>query len=265
MEEHLHECLKRELLCEHRCEDQQKDILIVVRDQLHYIRACVESIFDTTDNFRLYIWDNGSAPPTRHYLEELADTFQEVELHRKEENSGFIEPNNYLAAHSESPYLILLNSDTEVSEGWDKAMLGYLQTHPETGAVGYMGGLLGGDGRGVGVGFGTNLDYLMGWCLCLPRITYKTIGLFDSAHLQFAYFEDTDLSLRLREARKELYALHLDYVYHAGNATILDVKEEMDTTAAFQQNQAYICRRWSTYLDHHRLLLHPPEGVTVYK
>jgi GT2 family glycosyltransferase len=265
MEERLREYLKHELLCEHRCEDEQKDILIVVRDQLHHIRACVESIFDTTDNFRLYIWDNGSAPPTRDYLWELAETFQEVELHRREENSGFIEPNNYLAAHSESPYLILLNSDTEVSEGWDRAMLGYLQAHPETGAVGYMGGLLDGNGRGVGVGFGTNFDYLMGWCLCLPRITYKTVGLFDDVNLQFAYFEDADLSLRLREAGKGLYALHLGYVYHAGNATILDVKEERDTTTAFRCNRDRICRRWSTYLDQHRILLHPPSGVEIRK
>jgi hypothetical protein len=126
-----------------------------------------------------------------------------------------------------------------------------------------MGGVLNEDGRGIGIGFGTNLDYLMGWCLCLPRITYKTYGLFDAPHLQFAYFEDTDLSLRIREGGQRLYALHLDYVEHAGNATILQVREEMDVAAIFQANQEYLSRRWADYLATQRVLLHPAGGMAV--
>jgi GT2 family glycosyltransferase len=128
MDQRYRECLKHELLCEHECEDQEKDILIVVRDQLPYIKECVESIFSTTENCTLHIWDNASAKPTRDFLESLEPN-PHVRLYRSEENLGFIEPNNRLAEQSTAPYLILLNSDTKVSEGWDQAMLGYLQLH----------------------------------------------------------------------------------------------------------------------------------------
>ena len=59
-----------------------KDIIIVVRDQLDYLKSCIESIENNTENYKLFIWDNASSEPTKKYLEEL-NLNGDIELMRK--------------------------------------------------------------------------------------------------------------------------------------------------------------------------------------
>lgn len=233
-----------------------KDILIVVRDQLDYFKACVESIQEHTNNYKLYIWDNASKDETKFYIERLLLNHpDEVEIMRSEFNLGFIHPNNEMASWGKSEYIILLNSDTKVFEGWDAAMVGHLKEQSELGVVGYLGGLLGEDGMGVGSAYGYDIDYVMGWCLCVARSTYEQHGLF-SKQLTFAYCEDADLSLRLREAGLFPYAIHAPLVHHYGNKTIKQVSEEkeMDVKKSFDLNHTYMRFRWGDYLKTDRVL-----------
>lgn len=247
------ESLKHELICEYNAEDQPKDILLVVKDQLDYLEDCVDSIYKNTQNFRLFIWDNASNEDCRSYIDNLSSK-PEVFVNRSHDNQGFIKPNNELASKGDSPYIILLNSDTEVYSGWDRALLGYLQEHNNTAIVGYMGGVLNERGENCGITFGEKIDYVMGWCLALSRKTYEEHGLFND-NLSFAYFEDSDLSLRMKDIGMDVYALHLEYVWHAGNATVSQVQYEMDLSQSFRENQLYFQQRWADYLLGSRVLL----------
>jgi GT2 family glycosyltransferase len=227
-----------------------KDILIVVHDQLYYVQKCIESIFENTENYILRVYDNGSAPPTRDYLADLDDQGKLVHEYVGT-NNGFIEPNNYLAKQAQSPYIICLNSDTEVKPGWDLAMVNFLELNPEVAQVGYCGSMLNKEGQGTEAAFGYDPDFICGWCFCIPRKTYWKHGLFDETNLDFAYGEDSDFSLRLKEAGEKIYSLHADLVVHHGNKTILEVHRELGNyvKGTFERNHEYIRRRWSTYLE----------------
>lgn len=251
------ENLKCELLEQSQCQDQPKDILVVVYNQLDYIRNCVESVYANTSNFELYVWNNASDTKTTAYLESLVDR-PHFHLYSSKENLGFLEPNNKLAEISKSPYIILLNSDTEVYEGWDKCMLGHLQ-HNNTAAVGYMGGFLDESGLGGQIGFGNRIDYLMGWCLCFSRGVFEKYGLFDGETFRFAYFEDADFSLRLLEANKNIHALHAQYVFHHGNATAKTINTGR-MSEIFAANHLAFAKKWSNYLTNKRRLLPPKES-----
>lgn len=252
----LHEELASLYIYEQTGEHPPKDIIIVVHDQLELVKKCVISIYSVTTNFTLYIWDNDSMEPTRKFLETLAKEHDNIILVRNEENIGFIQPNNELARIGKSPYIILLNSDTEVKKGWDMAMISWLQNHPECKQVGYQGGLLVEDGRGCSdPGYGHRIDYVSGWCFCVQRDTYNKYGLFDETNLEFAYGEDSDYSLRLREAGHAVYALNLKMVDHVGNATSKEVANERDTSASFEKNHKYIRERHAAYLNDKRVLL----------
>jgi hypothetical protein len=240
-----------------------KDIIIVVRDQLAYLKTCIESIQEHTKNYSLYIWDNGSGPETQEYLDNLRrkqtdedSVGWDIEIWRSENNLGFIRPNNDLAAVGKGEYIIPLNSDTKVFQHWDTAMIGFLQQHPDVAQVGYWGGHMGPDGRGFGGDNGYEVDYIPGWCFCVSRETYNQFGLF-SKQLDFAYCEDADLSLRLKEAGKSIYALHAPLVYHFQNKTIQAVEKEgvVDVRATFERNHKYIQNRWKDYLENKRVLL----------
>lgn len=267
MNNHLRAVLEKELVCQHTFatsgEKRTKDILIVVHDQLEYTKKCLECVVAATKDYNLHIWNNGSSQETTDWLTEFCDKGVPEDvpvcLCHVPENMGFIEPNNQMAAGMKGDYLILLNSDTEVRTGWDEAMIGWLECNPKYGIVGYEGGLMASNAIGVGVGHGDDIDYVAGWCLCMSNTVYGALGLFDAKNLQFAYGEDTDLGLRVREAGLRSYALHLHYVLHHGNRTTNAVRQVRDLKPTFKANHAYLRRRWASYLEKDRVLLRFPD------
>lgn len=259
----LKEAMIEELLAQAAYSHVMKDIIIIVKDQFEYVKKCLESVFACTTNFNLYVWDNGSGPETANYLRSLEG--DGIVVVRSEENEGFILPNNRLAALGESPYLILLNSDTEVKTGWDEALIGWLQRNPATGIVGFEGGLLNAEGMGVNVNHGAEIDYVAGWCLAMSRDTYGILGLFDEQNLKFAYCEDTDLGLRAMEAGLGVYALNLELVLHHANITSRAVSRERNMKPEFLQNHEYIRNRWEMYLSQQRVLLRYPDAEQAAK
>ena len=259
----LKEAMIEELLAQANYSPVMKDIVVVVRNQFDYVKKCIDSIFSNTNNFCLYVWDNGSDPETANYLKSLDGNG--VFVVRSEVNEGFIIPNNRLVSQGESPYIILLNSDTEVKSGWDEALIGWLQNNSSTGIVGYEGGLINKEGMGVNVNTGFEVDYITGWCLAMSRNTYSEIGLFDEQNLKFAYCEDTDLGLRVKEHGLGVYALNLELVLHHANITSRVVSRERNMKPEFIANHEYIRRRWKQYLSEQRILLRYPEVENAVK
>jgi len=235
-----HEELKQELIILQNYEPVHKDILIVVCDQFEYINACIDSIYEHTKDFTLYIWDNGSQQQTASYLQNLKN----VHYHRSDENLGYIIPNNRLAVLGSSPYLILLNSDTIVLENWDKTMISWLQMHPKIAAIGYGGSKLDQDFHGGYPAWGYEADYVCGWSLTLRRNILNKFGLFDEEHLQFAYGEDSDFCFRVREMGYQTYVMHLGLVEHFGNCTVVHFRDKL--APFFEANHAYLKRKWFT-------------------
>jgi GT2 family glycosyltransferase len=228
-----------------------KDIIIVVHDQLHWVKQCVESVRKHTTDYTMYIWDNASGIDTSTYLDSLIPD-GDVQVVRSNENIGFIAPNNDLVNWGNGEYVILLNSDCIVFNGWADSLIGFLQTHDDVAIVGASGGVLGEDGIGMRSGFGYDVDYVHGWCMAFSRDTYDRMGLFNK-QLKFAYGEDSDFCLRAKEAGKKIYAFHSQLAYHAGNATAKQVRKERDMTQTFEENHQYIRLRWANYLKHERV------------
>jgi hypothetical protein len=260
--------VKEELKLGQKCKEIWKDIIIVVRNQLDYFRECIESIQANSTNYHLYIWDNASDQNTVNYIEKLVLSYNltkpsnwNITHIRSDANIGFIQPNNELASLGDSPYLVLLNSDTKVFENWDNTMVAFLEENPEVAQVGYWGGFLDSTGRGFGGSNGFEIDYVPGWCCCISRETYEKFGLFDEK-LKFAYCEDSDFSLRLKESGKKIYSLYAPLVHHYQNKTVKEVEKEgtLDLRATFDHNHSYFKERWKDYLKEGRVMLRRESG-----
>lgn len=236
-----------------QCQNESKDILVVVHNQLGFVKNCIESIQKHTENYKLWIWDNNSSLDTKNYLEEISG-YENINVHYNNVNCGFGKPNNIMAKLCENNYLVLLNSDTQVFEGWDRAMIGHLQANPNCAQVGYQGCLLDINGYGGKIAWGKEIDYVSGFCSCISRATYREFGLFDEIY-KFAYCEDSDFSLRLWKAERGIYALHLLLVHHFENRTIQEVyqKGEIDVNSTFLDNHNFLKNRWADYLINHRI------------
>ncbi len=255
--------IKEELKLAFLFEDEWKDINIVVKDQLSYFKQCIESIQKYTKKYHLYIWDNGSNQETQNYIENLIaslelkeDSDVKITTCRSEENTGFIYPNNELIALGESPYVILLNSDTKVFENWDKVMVAFLKSNHDVSQVGYWGGFIDEDGTGFGGGYDYEVDYIPGWCFCIDRKTYDKYGLFND-ELKFAYCEDSDFSLRLKQSGNKIYSLYSSLVHHYQNKTVISVEKEksVNLRETFDYNHEYFRKKWKDYLQNDRVTL----------
>lgn len=240
--------IKEELIVGRGYQPVEKDILIVAHNQFNFVKNCIESIQHTTQDYHLYIWDNASDEETAAYLRSI----EGADVERSEENLGFIIPNNRLVAKGKSPYVILLNTDVVLKQDWHQIMVGWLQAHPNVGAVSCLGGLLDEKMMGITGALGASIDYVAGWALCFPRKVYEQVGLFDETNLKFAYGEDSDFSLRLKEAGYGLYALACgdDIVKHWGNKTASEVYKVLQDKMAetFRVNHEYLQTRWKDYL-----------------
>jgi GT2 family glycosyltransferase len=244
------EKIKEELILIDSAQKIHKDILIVVHDQLEYLKTCIDSIYKNTQNFNIYIWDNNSKKETANYLLSLKNNNKNIKLYNSDKNLGFILPNNVMAKDANSPYIILLNSDVVVEEMWDLVLIGFLQNNPDVGVVGYDGGILNSEGKGVGRGLGYDIDYVCGHCMCFSKKTHEQFGLFDEENLEFAYCEDADFSLRLRDNNKKIYACYSSkLIHHFQNKTSARVLfNEFNFSDCVSKNMKYLREKWNKFL-----------------
>ena len=75
--------------------------------------------------------DNGSTDLSCRVVET---EFPTVRLIRLSRNYGFAEGYNRAICQVEAEYVVLLNSDVEVTEGWLDPLMAYMETHPDAAA-----------------------------------------------------------------------------------------------------------------------------------
>ncbi len=110
-------------------------IVIVTWNNEREIVDCLQSIRDCRDELQceVFVVDNASRDATCALVRER---FPEVRLIANEDNRGFPAANNQAFAVATGRYTLILNPDTILQPGTLWECVEYLETHPETGAVG---------------------------------------------------------------------------------------------------------------------------------
>lgn len=192
-------------------------IVIPVFNKWVYTAACLRSLAEAAcrARFEVIVVDDCSSDETPERLAGI----EGLVLLRNEENLGFVGSCNRGAEQAAGRYLLMLNNDTQVLDGWLDALLETYQRHPRTGLAGARlvypdgslqeaGGIVFNDGSGWNYGRGDSaerpeyrysrvVDYCSGACVMLPTALYRELGGFDPLYAP-AYYEDTDLAFRVR-------------------------------------------------------------------
>ena len=114
-------------------------IIILTHKQLELTKQCLQSIeTHTPESHEIIIVDNASTDGTLDYLRRYESAHSNVHVIANKENLGFAGGNNQGLALSKGEYVLLLNNDTVVTDGWLSRMLATLMNHPEAGLVGPM-------------------------------------------------------------------------------------------------------------------------------
>ena len=233
-----------------------------------YLPSVVEHTMD--EGCEVIVADNGS---TDESMAVMAREFPSVKTIILDKNYGFAEGYNRAIEQVESEYVVLLNSDVEVTVHWLTPLLAYLDAHPEVAAVqpkirsdrkreffehaGAAGGYLSRLGYPYcrGRRFGrvekdegqydniVNIDWTTGACMCVRTNVYKECGGLDAAF--FAHMEEIDLCWRMRNNGWKLACVPQSTVFHLGGGS-LSYDNPRKTYLNFRNNllMIYKNRRW---------------------
>ncbi len=213
----------------------QVTVIIPNYNGIEYIEKCLKSLAaQTFQDFETIVVDNGSDDGSPLVVERQ---FPHVRLIRLIENYGFSRAANEGITASSTPYVLLLNNDTEVADGFVSAMLQAIEedeeifsvegkmlqmNHPEQ--IDGVGDLYCALGWGFAIGKGKKSTCYPRkaeiFSACAGAAIYRKsildeIGYFDEFH--FAYLEDLDIGYRAKIlGYKNVYTPDA-IVYHVGS------------------------------------------------
>jgi O-antigen biosynthesis protein len=111
------------------------DIIIPAYNQSQYTVSCLRSIRNCTIDYRIVLIDNGSDTKELAVVESELDNHPHL-LVRNRRNLGFVKAINQGLALATTPYLVLLNNDTQVTSHWLEKLKFPLEKEVRAGACG---------------------------------------------------------------------------------------------------------------------------------
>jgi GT2 family glycosyltransferase len=193
----------------------------------------------------IFIADNGS---TDGSAEWVAENFKMVKLIRLDRNYGFAGGYNRAAEKLDAKYIVLINSDIEVTEGWLEPLVKFMESNPEAAAsqpkilsynrrdyfehAGAAGGFI--DKYGYPFCRGRILNmaekdenqyddevdifWSSGACMIVRSDEWKRCGGFDEDF--FAHMEEIDLCWRFCKGGLRSVFVPGSVVYHVGGGSL---------------------------------------------
>ncbi len=222
-------------------------IVILNWNGKQYLKQFLPSVIKYTDkrDTEIVVADNGS---TDDSLDFLKSEFPDIKLIELKKNYGFAEGYNKALQQVEAEFYILLNSDVEVDENWEQALIDVLEKNPTVAAVmpkirsfhekenfeyaGAAGGFI--DQYGYPFCRGRILDkiekdegqydqltevfWATGACLAIRAELFHDLHGFDSFF--FAHMEEIDLCWRLKNKGYKIMFTPESSVFHVGGGSL---------------------------------------------
>lgn len=231
----------------------QLSVVIVNYNVRYFLEQCLRSVELAIRGIEAEVWvvDNHSADGS---VAMLKAQFPWVKLIENQQNSGFSKANNQAILESKGKYVLLLNPDTVVEEDTFRKCLAFMESHPDTGALGVR--MIDGSGHflpeskrglptpetafykifGLSALFPSNkrfgkyhlgflsehetaeVDVLSGAFMFMRRSALEKSGLLDESF--FMYGEDIDLSYRIQlSGFRNIYFPETTIIHYKGEST----------------------------------------------
>ncbi len=238
-------------------------IIILTFNQLEYTKKCVKSLRKhTPEPHEIIFVDNGSTDGTVKWLRRLTQENKHYRLIENEQNLGFAKGCNQGIETSRGEFVLLLNNDVVVTEGWLSGLLDCLSHAPDAGVVGPMTNNISGPQQ-VAFGQYRSVNYLdkyaatfkerfrhrripqrrmVGFCMLFKRALVERIGMLDES-FGTGNFEDDDFCLRAALAGYQNYIAGDVFVHHYGSRSFIG--NGIDYNAAMSGNRKILGKKWT--------------------
>lgn len=219
-------------------------IIIPTFNQVDFLTGAIRSVQDHTSDFELIVVDNGSTDETAAFLTSLAAHNPNVKICSYPENMGFAVACNAGLKAAQGDNLILLNNDTDVTEGWADYLLSAIPLAEDEwdarpiGIIGPVSNNAGGNQRVTADTYGpaqlqdaarerhkthegkTRLaGFVSGFCMLITRQCFRDVGLLDEG-FKVGGVEDTEYCIRAQRKGWKLAIDDSTFIHHFGQQTL---------------------------------------------
>lgn len=251
-------------------------ILIPAYNEFNFTYNCLQSIYALKDqtSYEVILADDGSNDLTK----EIRRAVKNIKIVRMNKNAGFIKNCNHAAGYAAGKYILFLNNDTQVQDGWLDSLAQMMESDKTIGLAGskliypdmrlqQAGGILWRDGTAYEYGnrkdpaapeynYVREVDYVCGASMMIPRKLWKEIGGFDESFAP-AYCEDSDLALQVRKhGYRVVYQPKSVAVHYEGISHGTDVSKGVKRHQMINQRRLY--QKWKSELSAHN---EPDTGI----
>ncbi|MCX6791127.1 MAG: glycosyltransferase family 2 protein, partial [Candidatus Gribaldobacteria bacterium] len=207
-------------------------IIILNYNGLEHIKACIESIEkNTEETYEIIIVDNASTDGSLEYLGSIKNTILII----NKENIGCPPARALALPLAKGNFVVLLDNDTIVTEGWIAKFKAHCKRYPDIGILGPRSNYVSGaqlvqnvpytDVSGLDVfarkwaddhaGLLIPTHRLVGFCMFISRAVIEKIGNIDAGFGKFG-FEDDDYTWRTIIAGFKTAIANDVFIHHSG-------------------------------------------------
>jgi GT2 family glycosyltransferase len=238
-------------------------ILILTYNNLDISKICLHSIYCNTTypNFEVIVVDNASIDQTPSWLNEFAVSHHNMKVVLNEENLGFARGNNQAAHIATGEYLIFLNNDTIVTQGWIERLFAHVHADPNIGLIGPVTNSTGNealipvdyhspeemekfadDRANNMLGQAFDIRMLAFYCVMARKETFEAMGGLDE-RFAVGMFEDDDLALRYQQEGMRVVCAEDVFIHHFQGASFnkLDIDHY---NQVFEENRKKYEQKW---------------------
>jgi len=239
------------------------DIIICIHNALEEVKDCLQSVLINTNiPYSLILVNDGSSEETTKYLERFSEN-KKVTLITNIKAKGYTFAANQGLQKSTSNYVVLLNSDTEVTSHWLERMMICAESDSQIGIVGPLSNTASwqsipalsenGDWaenrlpEGLTLAemghiiyeksfkYYPRLPFINGFCLLIKRSVINDIGYFDEDNFGKGYGEEDDYCSRAKDRGWQLAVADDVYVYHKQSRSYSNARRQKLTKNARNQ------------------------------
>lgn len=241
-------------------------IIVLCYNQRSFTKACLDSIerFTHYENMEIIVVNNGSTDGTARFLARWSSMRQRTRVVTNESNLGFAAGNNRGARLATGEYLIFLNNDTFVTDGWVGDLLAHFRRHPKLGLLGPITNRSGNESvipieyanmeqmavraRSYTASHRWKLTkpHVLHWfSVMIPHVVWEQVGELDEG-FGIGMFEDDDYTYRVRAAGYEVACAEDVFVHHHHSASFGELTAEA-YDELFAKNRTYFESKWGQW------------------
>ncbi len=238
-------------------------IIVLTYNGLQYTKEFIESIRkNTKSKYELLIIDNNSNDGTVEFLKKFVKNESSTRIFLNEKNLGFPKGINIGLKEAKGKFIIVVNNDIVVTNGWLERMIAIAESDPRIGLVGPVSNLVSGMQLDENSKYGTieemhnyaakvkqknegvifEFPRIAFLCTLIKKEVIEKIGGLDE-RFSPGNFEDDDYCLRAQKADFKTVIAKDVFIHHFGSKSFTaDGLEKYKTT--LETNQKIFIDKW---------------------